>query len=116
MLPVLEVLTEARNILGQGSKKWIQGTNAQDKQGNYVDPWDETAICFCSYGVIQRVVGNDQSALYDWTVTFLREALHEKFNSYISQMNDNSTYEEVLSYFDTAIDLAKKNKYNNICQ
>lgn len=119
----IEVLTRMRTLLNNG---WVQGTNAQDAEGNNQNPDTPGATCFCLGGALLKIVCEymekyEVSGVDAWislgepfyrnisdhivkslSEDKLRQILWENQLAYI---NDRlcSTKEEVLALIDTTI-------------
>jgi hypothetical protein len=95
----LETLKAARQLISDPAK-WTQGDFARDADGNEVNPNNDLATCYCSFGAIQFV--NKES-------TWITASRHldglclSKFGISLDVFNDTHTHVEVLALFDAAI-------------
>lgn len=101
----LEILKGAREIISDESH-WTQEeyarakTRTSDGMGQWRNPGDPDAICWCSIGAIAKAAG------FVTTVSVWNRELSEAFNrseSSLEKFNDSHTHSEVLAIFDEAI-------------
>ena len=106
-----EILTKAREILAPKGA-WIQLNPAMDSRGNWRDPRDPRASCWCLVGALERAtfeaLGVLDEFLLDAAMYALTGAL-ERTGEYpsdaLAAWNDapSRTHEEVLQLIDRAI-------------
>jgi len=109
-----EVLTGAKTLLEE--KGWTTRYLARNKDGGCVNPFDDTAACFCAVGAIRRADrdgGGAEWVVRERTVEALRSTIPgNRYNGAfgISLYNDspNTTKADVLSWFDRAIEKAQE--------
>lgn len=107
-----EVLIAARALISDPSK-WTQQEYARDDASNGVGSLDESAVCWCSYGAIERAAGTRLTGRID---TILCDAALDIFNSgCVSVINDSRSHADVLRMFDRAIELASAKTRSETC-
>jgi hypothetical protein len=100
------LLVRTREILGRG---WIQFQGAADAEGKAVFIESDKAVCFCSFGAMERAcweLGYEKLSKESWEFfRFVRTFVPRPHGS-IMVWNDapNRTKEEVLSFFQNIID------------
>lgn len=106
-----ELLIEARKKI-KNPENWTKGSYAKDKDGNKVDYKSTVATCWCTLGAIY----SNASTILDWVnvkkaVNILQDTLHtdgvDNFHNIVI-FNDSHSHGKILSLFDKAIKLAKK--------
>lgn len=112
LLPIYE---RAREVLKE--KGWTQRENARDPEGKPVSFLHETAACFCAAGALGRAENEIGFYFGEMTThTPLLDVIRASGTSGechgIPYWNDapGRTLEEVLSYFDKAIDKLAKSR------
>lgn len=119
MPTTLEILTEARNILGDPAH-WTQGSYAKTGQDNSVDysvnPESDRARCYCSIGALRRARfhltgahdgGDDAVHVQIQTLQgHIGEPKHGMLTTLVA-FNDTRTYQEVIALFDRTIEREK---------
>lgn len=100
-----ETLTKALEILDNG-KKWCKGYFAQNANGVFVEPEDESACAYCAMGAICKV----KDGFLQGALEYMRHVLQlEKFTENITRFNDSAdtTFDDVKAVFERAIQLAQ---------
>lgn len=109
----LEILVAARERIS-APERWTQHANARSASKCSVEPLSQVAVCWCSLGALIAVIEpNDHFEPLDRAMASLASAVvkHDPFiersiqrSVMIARFNDNHTYAEVLSAFDSAIE------------
>lgn len=89
--PVLDLLSDIGN--------WTQEDFARDKEGEFVSPGSDTAVCWCLLGAVRKCYPDAQEQ--DRAVTRLRSALPPEAVS-IPDFNDTVTHEQILELLQKA--------------
>lgn len=99
-----EFLEKAKSYI-DSPEKWTQEELAKDAHGKPVNPYNESATCFCSLGALMKaqLPTADRVDIYYTSKKFLFEAM----GSTPSRFNDTHTHEEVMDAWDRAIAEAK---------
>jgi hypothetical protein len=101
-MDAVEILKAAKAKI-ENPANWTQGEFARDENGNkLMSGYSEGAVCFCSLGAIEAVIGTD---FFDAEKAYM--TIDEVMGGSVANYNDNHTHEEVLSAFDKAIKLAE---------
>ena len=95
----LETLKAARQLISDPAK-WTQNLFARDKDGKSIDPQNKDAVCFCSFGAIERFTGCKTLSEVEGHLDNVCEKL---FHTNVISFNDTHTHAEVLALFDAAI-------------
>ncbi len=98
---MLIALMKARRLITDPAK-WTQNVSARDKNGNYVLPINENAVCFCAGGAISKVAGNEMAKN---CLEFFRSN-----GGALTSINDEEGHEAVLAAMDAAINQLKNNE------
>lgn len=98
-LTVKELLVAAKEIISDESK-WAQGYYAYDAEGNFAEPCDQSATCFCSLGALWKVSGGISGEVFDEAHLALCENSME-FS--IVHQNDEGTHEELMAVWEKTI-------------
>lgn len=113
-LPMSEFLIKAKALI-DSPEKWTQGAFARDNAGYEVPSLDSSACRFCSGGAILRtcyqlIPDEKNSKQKENIVIFMLESLNTEFqpNKSITSFNDNNTFEDVMLWWDNAIETAKE--------
>lgn len=108
-----ELLAQSREVLR--TKGWTRGAFARSALEDNVDPTEPAATCFCSMGAIHRAMNLSASCSpypdTAWVLIGLTKTLLQKAGPTMDvfRFNDQcETVDEVLAWFDRAIELAKK--------
>lgn len=106
-----EILIKAKEVIVD-PKNWVKGYYALDKnrspvgRGTYLG-----AVCFCSVGAIQKVVGDTGNVLlYLHKVREVTKFLGDVAGEHITEYNDNHQHYEVMEVWDKAIELSLQNE------
>jgi hypothetical protein len=95
----LETLKAARQLISTPDS-WTQEVFARDKDGLRVDAQSEEAVCFCSFGAIERFTGCKNLSEVE---QHLDNVCEKYFRTNVISFNDTHTHAEVLALFDAAI-------------
>jgi hypothetical protein len=110
MRSAVEILKSARALIGDPSS-WAQEDFARNRNGDPVESSDDTAVCFCAYGALNRVTKTHDGMTITLTgnrprdiaiATLVREARGE-YPGDLADFNDSASHSEVLALFDRAI-------------
>ena len=105
---LLAVLTKARDLIS-APESWTKGQYARDASGEAVVPTSPAAVCFCSWGALDRAVGGMFTPKATEAVRLIIVGL-EREDDYgaLSRFNDalGTSHADVLEAFDNAITLA----------
>lgn len=112
-------LLKAGKALIEDPAKWTQGTEARTANLVPVDPFDENACAFCSFGALMKAAGKRKHDAYlhhpvvnmldDWHLMQVTvNLLSDGFGGSIGRSNDDSTHTEVMEMWDCAIKLAER--------
>lgn len=82
-------------------ERWTQGEYAKDVQGYPVKPKTMEAVCFCTLGALERVA-HDRVERRQMQKYLTRIATEETGLDLV-ELNDTSTHEEIIAFFDRAI-------------
>lgn len=97
-----ELLVKGRELISD-EKRWTKGAFARDGNGHSLNPWNITAVCFCSIGALQRTHSKTDSTFHG-AMAALDKAMSEDGVIYF---NDTQTHSEVLAAWDRAIAASK---------
>ena len=97
----VETLKAAKALISDPAK-WTRGQIARDAEGRFVRARDPEAVCWCSYGAIDRVCGKDAIAWAGATVELMNA-----MRGGIAMFNDNNDHAAVMAAFDRAIEQAE---------
>jgi len=106
---VKQLLMEARDWLADHPDSWTTEFYAEDKDGNPIDVFDNSAHKFCARGVLRRFSNKPwdvESTLYVEAEQLLCRAASQLFNADgFDKVNDDPDlgYTAVLNCFDWAI-------------
>ena len=95
----LETLKAARDLISDPAR-WTQNLFARDKDGKRADPQSDEAVCFCSFGAIERFTGCKTLSEVEG---HLDNVCGRLFGTNVISFNDTRTHAEVLALFDAAI-------------
>lgn len=84
-------------------KCWTQGASARDAIGDAVDYTHDSAVCYCSTGILTKLL--PKSPQHVWRKAW--DALSKATCGFIAVYNDNHTHAEVMAKWDEAIKLAE---------
>lgn len=111
---VLELLEAGRAIIADPAH-WAQDTFAYDADGKEVWSTSPTAVCWCSVGVLHKVVSDvqtpsplDGDLRCEAEHMLSRASRKDGANQSIAWFNDSHTHAEVLAVWDIAITEARK--------
>lgn len=107
MTTVLDALVAARAVI-EDPANWTRGTLARTKNGVPTLATDPNACCFCAYGAVAKVLGQQDGNLYKDTMNALNISGQRCFRTdYVASIvNDTLGHEAVLKVYDDAIGLA----------
>lgn len=107
---IIQMLLYARNLLGKDRSKWTRHMAAMDEEGNECNPLQHNARSFCMTGALDRASYVIGSFKFWPALMLLQTASGQKDR--IADLNDSysTTYEQVLEWFDGAIELARRQK------
>ena len=95
----LETLRAARDLISDPAR-WTQDELARDADGEEICPTEELAVCYCSFGAIQRFTKENEMTDAD---NHLQDVCLRLFGISVIELNDTHTHAEVLALFDAAI-------------
>lgn len=95
----LKTLKAARELISV-PERWTQNIFARDKDGGRIDPQSDEAVCFCSFGAIERFTGCKTLTEVEG---HLDNVCARLFGTNVISFNDTRTHAEVLALFDAAI-------------
>lgn len=104
------ILRSARDLIANPST-WTKGSSARDGAARGVCFDDASAVCWCSWGAIEKVCKQEgylhaeSTAAEDILYKAIKESHGETFE-WIGPYNDGVTHTDVLRVFDRAIELA----------
>ncbi len=111
-----EVLQAALDVIEFHPEKWAKGYFAYDKYHNQTGADDPDAVCWCSVGLIQNVIG-PYVTYTSPALTYLckavgREKKKATANISIPRYQDakKTTHADVVRWFKAAVELAKKDE------
>lgn len=99
---IKELLIKARSFI-ENKDSWTQGYFAKNSDGFGINPDNENAVCFCSWGAMEKAAGHRLDLEDDNSLRHLKQFMD--YN--IPKFNDHHTHAEVLAAFDAAIAAAE---------
>ena len=109
-MKISDVLIKAKTLI-KDPENWTQRVSARDNLYEPVPVMSRNAVCFCTYGAVDRALGLEKSVHYHEVTRPLREACAAiSGSSKVAEYNDTHTHLEVLALFDKAIELAKESE------
>ena len=109
-MKISDVLIKAKTLI-QDPENWTQGVLARDNLYEPVPATSRNAVCFCTYGAVDRALGLENSIQYHEVTRLLRKVCAAiSGSSMVAVYNDTHTHPEVLALFDKAIELAKESE------
>ena len=109
-MKISDALIIAKTLI-QDPENWTQGVSARDNLHEPVPAMSRNAVCFCTYGAVDRALGLENSIDYHKIVGTLKNACAAiSGSSVVAEYNDTHTHPEVLALFDKAIELAKESE------
>ncbi|UTS52108.1 hypothetical protein [Synechococcus phage BUCT-ZZ01] len=106
---MLETLIAAKDLI-KDKKNWCRVNRAQNKKGQYVDPWHRSACQFCAVGAVQKVANYDNNIYTSPEVVLLNNVSRQIFGRAVFMVNDEYGHDEVMQVFDKAIEKLKENE------
>ena len=99
-------LRKAMSLI-EDPKNWIKGRYATTETGAGCLPEEPSAKCFCASGALMHATRSDMNSYIGAFATLYRAVLKTGFKN-VPAMNDNkdTTHEDVLNLYKTAIGLA----------
>lgn len=131
-VPASEQILQGALELIRDPKHWSKRSFAKDKDGVSVSTYDDSACSFCAIGALTvsarkwlkekgglKNCDNEGRFAHCTAIDYLIKSIESfkiqknprQHNLRISEVNDRSTHEEILSYFNKAIELASRH-YN----
>lgn len=111
-----EILIKAKEVI-VNPENWIKHYYAYDKNRSPVGRGTHPdAVCFCSVGALQKVIGDkgDASDIFVNTskIRELTKVLGDVAGETITEYNDSHNHSEVMEVWDKAIELSLQNELN----
>lgn len=111
-----EILIKAKEVI-VNPENWIQNYFAYNKNGHPVGRGTHPdAVCFCSVGAIQKVIGDKGDASEEFLsarkVREVTKVLTIAAGETITDYNDTHTHSEVMEVWDKAIKNAIQSELN----
>lgn len=106
---VLNILIGGQELISEESR-WTQTHYARNSGGDPVPPADKSAVCYCSIGAIAKMCNDGNvGRVYDdhSTANRAREYLAQAMGDYVTSVNDTRDHEDIMKYWDTAINIAR---------
>ena len=108
MIQVTKVLKKARSLISK-EESWVKNYTAKDEFGHAIPPINDSAVCWCASGAIDRAAylsdEANHSIIYANCLRFMK--IHGSWGYYtLSIYNDDpvTTHGDILSLFDKAIE------------
>lgn len=98
-MTIAENLKEVRALIADPSR-WTQEVLARDASGNSVPTCSDSAVCWCFYGALAKVVTADE---YDAVSAFIDKNTHPDG---MVNINDSYGHAEVMKQLDRMIEVA----------
>jgi len=97
------VLCAARRLI-EDPEHWTTGVLARDAAGEWIEPQDNGAVCWCAVGAVAAV--SPDVDLEDQAATLLDRTAEERGGVFASRVNDERGHAAVLEMYDAAIKAA----------